>query len=100
MTNFSQAVEKSRLSLRWIFSFKDPSRIRTASVFIAFNLLTTFFDNPSLEGHLPRPFGVFYAADRFRYEEALKDQLDLAVEKKGSGDLDALLSGKNTWTVA
>ncbi len=63
-------------------------------------LLTTFFDNPSLEGHLPRPFGVFYAADRFRYEEALKDQLDLAVDKKGAGDLDALLSGKNTWTVS
>tara|TARA_R110002049_G_scaffold134601_6_gene294087 strand:+ start:1854 stop:2888 length:1035 start_codon:yes stop_codon:yes gene_type:complete len=63
-------------------------------------LLTTFFDNPSLEGHLPRPFGVFYAADRFRYEEAVQDQLALAIDKKGNGDLDALLSGKNTWTVA
>lgn len=64
------------------------------------HLLTTFFDNPLLDGHLPRPFGVFYATDRFRYEEALKDQLDLAVDKKGEGDLDSLLSGKNTWTVA
>lgn len=63
-------------------------------------LLTTFFDNPSLEGHLPRPFGVFYATDRFRYEEAVQEQLALAVDKKGEGDLDALLSGKNTWTVA
>ncbi|MBR9830608.1 2-oxoacid:ferredoxin oxidoreductase subunit beta [bacterium] len=63
-------------------------------------LLTTFFDNPSLEGHMPRPFGVFYAQDRFRYEEAMYQQLDLAVERKGEGNLDKLLRGENTWTVS
>lgn len=63
-------------------------------------LLTTFFDNPSLEGHMPRPFGVFYAQDRFRYEEAMYLQLDLAVERKGEGNLDKLLRGENTWTVS
>jgi 2-oxoglutarate ferredoxin oxidoreductase subunit beta len=62
-------------------------------------LLTTFFDNTSLEGHLPRPFGVLYAEDRYRYEEAMYQQLDLAVERKGKGNLDKLLSGENTWTV-
>lgn len=61
--------------------------------------LTAFFDNPSLEGHLPRPFGVLYAADRYRYEEALHAQLNLAKEK-GEGDLDALLQGENTWKVS
>ena len=63
-------------------------------------LLTTFFDNPPLEGHMPRPFGVFYAQDRFRYEEAMYQQLDLAVERKGEGNLDKLLRGENTWTVS
>ncbi|MAC93967.1 MAG: 2-oxoacid:ferredoxin oxidoreductase subunit beta [Flavobacteriales bacterium] len=62
-------------------------------------LLTNFFDNPSLEGHLPRPFGVFYVEDRYRYEEALEAQVEYAIEKSGKGDLDALLRGKNVWKV-
>ena len=62
-------------------------------------LLTAFFDNPSIEGHLPRPFGVFYAEDRYRYEEAMEDQLKYATDKMGEGNLDDLLSGKNVWTV-
>lgn len=60
-------------------------------------LLTTFFDNPSVEGHLPRPFGVFYQEDRYRYEEAMEEQIQFATEKSGKGDLDALLRGKNVW---
>jgi 2-oxoglutarate ferredoxin oxidoreductase subunit beta len=62
-------------------------------------LLTTFFDNPSVEGHLPRPFGVFYSEDRYRYEEAAQEQIDFAIDKSGKGDLDALLRGKNVWEV-
>ncbi|MBL4708301.1 MAG: 2-oxoacid:ferredoxin oxidoreductase subunit beta [Flavobacteriales bacterium] len=61
-------------------------------------LLTTFFDNPSIEGHLPRPFGVFYAEDRYRYEEAMEEQIAFATSKKGEGNLDQLLSGSNVWT--
>lgn len=62
-------------------------------------LLTSFFDNPSMEGHLPRPFGVFYAEDRYRYEEAMEEQINYATDKMGKGNLDDLLSGKNVWTV-
>lgn len=62
-------------------------------------LLTTFFDNPTIEGNLPRPFGVFYATNRYRYEEALEEQVQYAIEKQGAGDLNQLLSGKNVWTV-
>ncbi len=63
-------------------------------------LLTSFFDNPSDENHLPRPFGVFYVEDRYRYEEAAEIQVQTAVEKKGQGDLEALLRGKNVWEVS
>jgi len=62
-------------------------------------LLTSFFDDPKAEGHLPRPFGVFYAEERYRYEEAMEEQIATATERMGKGNLDALLSGSNVWTV-
>lgn len=62
-------------------------------------LLVRFFDDPAKEGHLPRPFGVFYEEDRPCYETLLQEQLDEAVAQKGKGDLDALLRGKSSWTV-
>ena len=63
-------------------------------------LLTSFFDDPKMEGHLPRPFGVFYAEDRYRYEEAMEEQIAFATDKFGKGNLDKLLSGNNVWTVS
>ena len=63
------------------------------------NILTRFFDDPSNEGALPRPFGIFYQEERFRYEEALSEQLDAVKELKGEPDLDKLLAGSNTWEV-
>jgi len=62
-------------------------------------ILSRMFENPLGDDALPRPFGVFYQEDRFRYEEAMQAQLDLAVEKKGEGDLDALIRGSHTWMV-
>ncbi|MCT4664567.1 MAG: 2-oxoacid:ferredoxin oxidoreductase subunit beta [Flavobacteriales bacterium] len=53
-------------------------------------ILTQFFaDNPEL----PRPFGILYKEDRFRYEDAMEAQLS------DDGDLDAILRGKNTWSM-
>jgi 2-oxoglutarate ferredoxin oxidoreductase subunit beta len=63
-------------------------------------LLVRFFDDPNTENHLPRPFGVFYEEERPCYEEQLRIQLEQALAEKGAGDLDALLRGKNTWTIA
>jgi 2-oxoglutarate ferredoxin oxidoreductase subunit beta len=63
------------------------------------NILTRFFDDPSNDGALPRPFGVFYQEDRFRYEEALYEQLDTVMKLKGAPNLDKLLAGSNTWEV-
>jgi 2-oxoglutarate ferredoxin oxidoreductase subunit beta len=62
------------------------------------SILTQFFDEPGSEHYMPRPFGVFYSEERFCYEDAMLDQINLA-KQKGEGDLDALLRGKETWIV-
>lgn len=61
-------------------------------------LLTRMFDDPS-EG-LPRPFGVLYSEQRSTYEDLMEAQIAAAQEMKGEGDLDELIAGRNTWTVA
>jgi 2-oxoglutarate ferredoxin oxidoreductase subunit beta len=48
---------------------------------------------------LPRPFGVFYEEERACYEDLLHAQIEENVKNKGKGDLDALLSGANTWEI-
>jgi 2-oxoglutarate ferredoxin oxidoreductase subunit beta len=75
----------------WIHDEKDRDKA---------SLLVRFFDDPKTEGHLPRPFGIFYSEDRSCYEDDMQKQIDAAVETKGEGDLDALLQGKNNWTIA
>lgn len=67
--------------------------------FLKAQILTRFFDNPTVEGHLPRPFGVFYENDRATYEDALNLQVEEAIASKGKGDLDKLLQGKETWVI-
>jgi len=62
-------------------------------------LVARFFDNPALEHHFPRPFGIFYRTDRPCYEDTMKVQLDSIIAKKGEGNLDKLLAGNETWTI-
>ncbi len=62
-------------------------------------ILVRFFNNPSDENALPRPFGVFYKENRFCYEDALNTQIAEAIASKGKGNLDELIAGKNTWTI-
>ena len=61
-------------------------------------ILTRIFDDPKIEGHLPRPFGVFYKNDRPCYEDVMKDQLEEARLRKPA-DLDKLLRGNEVWTI-
>jgi 2-oxoglutarate ferredoxin oxidoreductase subunit beta len=61
-------------------------------------ILTRIFDDPRSEGHLPRPFGVFYAKERACYEDMMAMQLEEAKSRK-TADLDALLRGKEVWTI-
>ena len=63
-------------------------------------ILTRMFDDPRIEGHLPRPFGVFYEADRPCYEDMLNLQVEEVISSKGKGNLDKLLRGNETWTIA
>jgi 2-oxoglutarate ferredoxin oxidoreductase subunit beta len=74
----------------WIHDEKD---------FFKAQILTRLFDNPSREGHFPRPFGVFYASERPCYEEQMKLQIEDAIAKRGKGNLDKLLEGKETWVI-
>ena len=63
-------------------------------------ILTRMFDDPRVEGHLPRPFGIFYETDRACYEDVMAMQIEEVVAKKGKGDLNKLLRGNETWTIA
>ena len=61
-------------------------------------ILTRIFDNPATEGHLPRPFGVFYQTDRPCYEDVMAKQIEEAKAKKPA-DLDKLLKGNEVWVI-
>ncbi|MFE9097929.1 2-oxoacid:ferredoxin oxidoreductase subunit beta, partial [Streptomyces sp. NPDC007264] len=45
------------------------------------------------------PIGVFRDVERPVYDTLMADQLDTAIEHNGKGDLAALLTGNDTWTV-
>ncbi|WP_405489954.1 2-oxoacid:ferredoxin oxidoreductase subunit beta [Streptomyces sp. NBC_00096] len=45
------------------------------------------------------PIGVFRDVSRPVYDTLMAEQLETAVDRSGKGDLGALLSGKDTWTV-
>jgi len=48
----------------------------------------------------PTPIGVLRAVERSTYESALAEQITAARERAGTGDLDALLNGGDTWVVS
>ncbi len=74
----------------WIHDEKD---------FYKAQILIRMFDDPSLQGHLPRPFGVFFETERACYEDVMAMQIEEAKAKSGPGDLDKLLKGRETWTI-
>ncbi len=62
-------------------------------------ILTRMFDDPRIEGHFPRPFGVFYQTERLCYEDGMQMQIDEALASKGEGNLDKLLRGREVWEI-
>ena len=74
----------------WIHDEKD---------FYKGQILVRMFEDPRIEGHLPRPFGVFYETDRLSYEDMMTMQIEEVISTKGKGDLDKLLRGNETWTI-
>jgi len=74
----------------WVHDEKD---------FYKAQILVRVFDDPKMQGHLPRPFGVLYETDRACYEDVMAMQIEEIVKTKGKGDLDKLLRGSETWTI-
>ena len=62
-------------------------------------ILLRMFDDPRIEGHFPRPFGVFYQTQRDCYEDIMSMQIEETIASKGKSDLDKLLKGRETWTI-
>ena len=87
VVNFSDGFSKDDC---WIHDEKDIYKAQ---------ILTRIFDDPRQEAHLPRPFGVFYQHERPCYEDIMELQVQDAMARK-AGDLDALLRGKEVWTIA
>jgi 2-oxoglutarate ferredoxin oxidoreductase subunit beta len=52
------------------------------------------------ERHNGTPVGVFRSVERPVYDDLMSEQLVTAVEKRGSGDLAALLHSGETWTIS
>jgi len=73
----------------WIHDEKDIYKAQ---------ILVRIFDNPTTEGHLPRPFGVFYQSERKCYEDVMLQQINDAIAKKPA-DLDKLLRGNEVWVI-
>lgn len=48
----------------------------------------------------PEPIGVFRDVEQERYVDLVRKQNKEAVAKQGAGDIQQLLSGSETWTVA
>src|ERR1700743_3233633 len=57
----------------WVHDEKD---------FYKAQILVRMFDDPRIEGHLPRPFGVFYQINRPCYEDAMAMQIEEAIALK------------------
>jgi 2-oxoglutarate ferredoxin oxidoreductase subunit beta len=47
----------------------------------------------------PTPLGVFRDIERSAYGDGLEEQLRIAADQQGPGDLTRLLSSGDTWTV-
>jgi 2-oxoglutarate ferredoxin oxidoreductase subunit beta len=74
----------------WIHDEKDLYKAQS---------LIRMFDDPGQETHFPRPFGVFYESQRDCYEDLLNAQVQEVVRTKGKGNLNKLLTGRETWTI-
>lgn len=79
---------------------KEDLWIHDERDFYKAQLLIRMFDDVRIEGHFPRPFGVFYETERACYEDAMLLQIEEAIAMKGKGNLDQLLRGKEIWEIA
>ncbi len=81
-------LEKDAISINdlWVHDEQD--------IFKA-HILSEFFNTEDF----PRPFGVLYKKERPCYEQDLQDQMNAVTTKKGKGNLQQLITGKETWQI-
>jgi 2-oxoglutarate ferredoxin oxidoreductase subunit beta len=77
----------------------DDLWVHDETDFYKAQILIRMFDDPRVEGHFPRPFGVFYQTERACYEDVMKMQIDETIASKGRGNLDKLLKGREVWEI-
>ena len=77
----------------------DDLWVHDENDFYKAQILVRMFDDPMKADHLPRPFGVFYQTQRSCYEDVMAMQIEDVIAAKGKGNLDKLLSGRETWTI-
>ncbi|TBR18372.1 MAG: 2-oxoacid:ferredoxin oxidoreductase subunit beta [Chitinophagaceae bacterium] len=73
----------------WIHDEKDIYKAQ---------ILVRIFDDPKIEGHLPRPFGVFFQTERKCYEDVMQQQV-IEAKAKRPADLEKLLRGNEVWSI-
>jgi 2-oxoglutarate ferredoxin oxidoreductase subunit beta len=79
----------------------DDLWVHDENDFYKAQMLVRMFDDPQQSGmHFPRPFGVFYQAERACYEDVMEMQIQNTIAAKGAGDLDKLLRGREVWEIA
>jgi 2-oxoglutarate ferredoxin oxidoreductase subunit beta len=78
---------------------KDDLWVHDEKDFYKSQILVRMFDDPNKDGHLPRPFGVFYQTDRPCYEEMMELQIEEVMTARGKGNLDKLLRGNEVWEI-
>lgn len=59
------------------------------------NFLARMSDMPDM----PHPIGIFRSVEHPCYEDLVTDQIAMAKQQRGDGDLDALLHSGDTWVV-
>ncbi len=55
--------------------------------------------NMTYQEKLPRPVGIFQSIERPTYDEMMSKQIETAIQKRGKGTLEKLLSSGETWTI-
>ncbi len=78
---------------------KDDLWVHDEKDFYKSQILVRMFDDPHKDGHLPRPFGVFYQTERPCYEEMMQLQIEEVMTSRGKGNLDKLLRGNEVWEI-
>lgn len=78
----------------------DDLWIHDENDFFKAQILVRLFDSPNPDAaYYPRPFGVFYQENRPTYESMMLEQIEMTIATKGKANLDAIIRGKEVWTI-